>query len=99
VGLSSLAIPRYDAGKGEITMIELTEHQCLKMTSTDAHQVLDPKTGKTYVLVPNDVYDRIKAILEDDLRVTGEMVDRLMEDEDRDDPTLASYQQEYGRRS
>jgi hypothetical protein len=32
-------------------------------------------------------------------RVTGEMVDRLMEEEDRDDPTLTPYQKQYSRKS
>jgi hypothetical protein len=60
---------------------------------------LDPEIGKTYVLVQSEVYERLKSLLEDELRVTGEMVDRLMAEEDRDDPTLAFYQQEYGRKS
>jgi hypothetical protein len=80
-------------------MIELTEQQRQELIGTDCPQILDPKTGKTYVLVPTEVYERLRTILEDEVRVTGEMVDRLMEEEDRDDPTLAFYQQEYGRKS
>ena len=80
-------------------MIELTEQQRGELTATDAPELLDPETGKTYVLVPSEVYERLKSVLEDEPRVTGEMVDRLMEEEDRDDPTLAFYQQEYGRKS
>jgi len=59
---------------------------------------LDPGTGKTYVLVQIEVYERIQGLLGMEPRVTGEMVDRLMEEEDRDDPTLASYQEQYGRK-
>lgn len=70
-------------------MIELTEQQRQELIATDAPQVLDPGTGKTYVLVQTEVYERLKAFLEDEPRVTGEMVDRLMEEED---PTLAFYQ-------
>jgi len=80
-------------------MIELTEQQRRELTAKDALQLLDPETGKTYVLVPTEVYERLKNLLEDEPRVTGEMVDRLMEEEDRDDPTLAFYQEQYGRRS
>lgn len=80
-------------------MIELTEQQRGELLTTEALQVVDPGTGKTYVLVPTEVYERLKALLEDDVRVTGEMVDRLMEEEDRDDPSLAFYQEQYGRKS
>ncbi len=77
-------------------MVELTERQRQELTTTDAPTFLDPATGNTYVLVRTDVYERLKEILQDTPRVTGEMVDRLMEDEDRDDPTLPFYQQKYG---
>ena len=80
-------------------MIELTEQQRQALLAMDSPQILDPGTGKTYVLVPTEVYERLKGLLEDEPRVTGEMVDRLMEEEDRDDPTLAFYQQQYGRTS
>ncbi len=80
-------------------MIELTEQQRQELIATDAPQILDPGTGKTYVLVPTEVYERLKGLLEDEPRVTGEMVDRLLEEEDRNDLTLAFYQQEYGRKS
>jgi hypothetical protein len=83
----------------ETAMIELTEQQRQELLGTEAAQVLDPGTGKTYVLVPADVYERLKGLLEGEPRVTGEMVDRLMEEEDRGDPTLAFYQQQYGRKS
>lgn len=80
-------------------MIELTEYQRQQLTTTEIPRILDPETGKTYVLVPIEVYERLENLLEEEPRVTGEMVDRLMEEEDRDDPTLAFYQQQYGRKS
>jgi hypothetical protein len=80
-------------------MIELTEQQRQELMATEVPQLLDPQTGKTYVLVETEVYERLKGLLDDEPRVTGEMVDRLMEEEDRDDPTLAFYQQQYGRKS
>jgi hypothetical protein len=73
-------------------MIELTEQQRQELLWTDVPQVLDPATGKTYVLVPTEVYERLKGLPEDEPRVTDEMVDRLMEEEDRDDPTLTHFQ-------
>lgn len=79
-------------------MIELTEQQRRELTVTDTPHLLDAETGKTYVLVPTEVYERLKNLLGDEPRVTGEMVDRLMEEEDRDDPTLAFYQEQYGRK-
>jgi hypothetical protein len=83
----------------EIAMIELTERQRQELMATDAPHVLDPGTGKTYVLVQIEVYERLKGLLDMEPIVTGEMVDRLMEEEDRDDPALASYQEQYGRKS
>lgn len=80
-------------------MIELTEQQRRELTAADVPQIFDPESGKIYVLVPTEIYDRLKGLLEDEPRVTGEMVDRLMEEEDRDDPTLAFYQEQYGRKS
>lgn len=80
-------------------MIELTEPQRQQLLGTDTPLVLDPGTGKTYVLVPTEAYEQLKMLLEGEPRVTGEMVDRLMEEEDGDDPTLAFYQQQYGRKT
>jgi len=54
-------------------MIELTEEQRKELIATDAPKLLDPATGKTYVLVQTEVYERLKGLLEDDIRVTGEM--------------------------
>lgn len=80
-------------------MIELTEQQRRELAATDILQLLDPETGKTYVLVAAEVYEQLRRLLEEEPRVTGEMVDHLMEEEDRDDPTLAFYQEQYGRKS
>lgn len=77
-------------------MIELTEQQRRALTATDTLHLLNPETGKTYILVATEVYERLNRLLEEEPKVTGEMVDRLMEEEDRDDPTLAFYQQRYG---
>lgn len=74
-------------------MIELTEEQGRQL-NVPAPVAIDPRTKKTYVLVPEAVYQRFRSMLEDDEDViaTGEMVDRVMADADADDPTLESYQ-------
>jgi len=43
-------------------MIELTEQQSREL-SADAPRALDPLTGKTYVLVSEEMYDRLQALL------------------------------------
>ena len=45
-------------------MIELTEQQRQELRATDAPRFLDPETGKTYVLVQTEVYERLKGFLE-----------------------------------
>ncbi len=51
--------------------------------------MLDPGTGRTYVLVPAEVNERLQGLLEDESRVTGGTADRLTEEEDREGFTLA----------
>jgi hypothetical protein len=43
-------------------MIELTAEQRLQLTS-DAPRVIDPETRTKYVLVKEDVYERLEALL------------------------------------
>lgn len=79
-------------------MIELTKEQRQELTASSTPTVLDPATGKTYVLVQTEVYEQLWEALQETPRITAEMVDRLMEEEDRDDPTSKFYQQQYGRK-
>ena len=44
-------------------MIELTEQQRLELTLSDTARALDPLTGNVYVLVPENVYLRLKDVL------------------------------------
>jgi succinate dehydrogenase flavin-adding protein (antitoxin of CptAB toxin-antitoxin module) len=46
-------------------MIQLTEEQRQELSQPEP-VVLDPLTRKTYVLVPREVYERFKALLEED---------------------------------
>jgi hypothetical protein len=47
----------------ERAMIELTEEQRRELVGIDVPRILDPQTGKTYVLVSEEVYDRLKGLL------------------------------------
>ena len=76
-------------------MIELTEAQQEQLSSSDT-VVFDPKTREEYVLVRRDAYDRMRALVEDDtVLASGELVDRIMAEDDANDPTLESYQSIY----
>lgn len=77
-------------------MIELTRDQRQELTLPEP-TALDPETKETYVLVRSKIYERLKHLLDGDVKVTGEMVDRLMAEEDEGDPTLAFYQQKYAK--
>ena len=73
-------------------MIELTQDQCRQM-SGPAPIAIDPETKKTYVLVAESVYLRFHGMLDDeDVVATGEVVDRIMAEDDANDPHLESYQ-------
>lgn len=73
-------------------MIELTEAQQEQLSSSDT-VVFDPKTREEYVLVRRDAYDRMRALVEDDtVLASGELVDRIMAEDDANDPTLEYYQ-------
>jgi hypothetical protein len=62
--LPTLAITGYDAVK-ENAMIELSEEQRHELSRPEP-VVIDPLTQETYVLVPSEVYERLKVHLEDD---------------------------------
>jgi hypothetical protein len=79
-------------------MITLSKEQCSQLDQPvpTAH---DPTTNKTYVLVPEAVFERFRAVLfgELDVTATGELVERIMADDDANDPYLEEYQA-YTRR-
>jgi hypothetical protein len=49
-------------------MIELSEEQVLVLQKGghDLHEVINPGTGEQYVLVRREVYDRLRALLDED---------------------------------
>jgi hypothetical protein len=77
-------------------MIELTPEQRQKLNSSEP-VVIDPETRETYVLVRKAVYDRLFGLLPDQtVYTTAEMLDRVMAEDDANDPYLAELQKKYG---
>jgi hypothetical protein len=75
-------------------MIELTQQQRQELRGANggAVHVTDPDTNQEYILVRREVYERLAALLDEDVRATGELVDQIMADDDANDPYLDSYQ-------
>jgi PHD/YefM family antitoxin component YafN of YafNO toxin-antitoxin module len=86
----------------EAIMTELTEAQQRAVDSERQPCLLDPRTGKAYVLVPAEVYERLSHLLTEDeapnMRQVAMLVERAMQEDDAGDPTLAFYQEKYGRK-
>jgi len=77
-------------------MIELTTEQRQALDQPEP-LVLDPITQETYILVRKDVYDRLRQLLQDEtVYTTAEMLDRVMAEDDANDPYLAELQKKYG---
>jgi hypothetical protein len=82
-------------------VIELTEAQRLELDGPEPAVAVDPQTGQTYVLVRREVYDRLRALQEEDglnMRQVSTLVEAAMHEDDAGDPTLEFYQQKYGRK-
>jgi len=75
-------------------MIELTEQQRQELASPEP-VAIDPVTLATYVLVRKEAYDRIRALLDDDMpnmQEVAQLVEANMKEDDANDPWLESYQ-------
>jgi hypothetical protein len=72
-------------------MIVLSEQQRRQLSGHET-EVLDPETQETYILVRRPVYERLRSLLDDDIRASGELVDKIMAADDANDPHLESYQ-------
>jgi hypothetical protein len=82
----------------EETMLELTEAQRQELGQAEP-LAIDPVTRQAYVLVRKEVYERLRALLnEETVYTTAEMLDRVMADDDANDPYLAELQKKYGGR-
>jgi hypothetical protein len=74
-------------------MIELTLEQRRELDRPEPARVRDPQTNRTYVLVPADVYERLRSLVEgDDLPDGASLMNEAMAEDDAKDPLLASYQ-------
>ncbi len=81
--------------------LPLTDEQAraVAVSRDEPLRLTDPKTGAVYVLLGAGVYDRIRALLEDDtVYASAELLDRIMADDDAHDPQLAALQKKYGGR-
>ena len=67
-------------------MIELTKQQWQELTAREP-VVIDPQTRAEYVLVRRDIYERLRDLLAaDTVYTTAEMLDRVMAEDDANDP-------------
>jgi hypothetical protein len=84
----------------EAAMIELTAEQRQELSEPNP-VAIDPQTKQEYVLVRREVYERLRALLDEDgldMRQVAALVERAMREDDENDPALALYQQKYGRK-
>src|SRR5712691_9831059 len=78
-------------------MMELTEEQCQELRQVYGAEVRlrDSQTGREYVIVPAEIYDRLRALLYDDGDWTpAEQLELLAESGKRagwDDPEMDVY--------
>jgi hypothetical protein len=76
--------------------IELTDEQqdLLQAENSGPLRVLNPRTKETFFLVPAGVYERLTSLLHDeyDPREAYPNVDRVMAEDDANDPYLECYQ-------
>jgi hypothetical protein len=84
----------------EGAMIELTDEQARQLEHPEPI-VIDPRTRQAYVLVPQEAYERLKALLaldEYDPDEGAALVNEVMKEDDAGDPLLESYQR-YGKQA
>lgn len=77
-------------------IIELTQdqQQALEQAGGSPPQVINPRTRETYVLLRTEVYERMERMLQEgfDPREAYAFVDKIMAEDDAEDPHLESYQ-------
>jgi hypothetical protein len=77
-------------------MIELSEEQRRELSRAEP-VAIDPETQQIYVLVRREVYERVRALLDEDtVYTTADMLDRVLAEDDAHDPYLAELQKKYG---
>ncbi len=76
-------------------MIELTKEQRQHVLQGNPVRVAMPELGTDCVVLRADVYERLRAILEDDdldMRTVALLIENNMREDDANDPLLDSYQ-------
>jgi hypothetical protein len=79
----------------EALMFELTPDQRAELSGPEPARAINPDTKAEYVLVRADLYERMKAVFEEDaldMCQVAKIVDQAMCEDDADDPSLESYQ-------
>ncbi len=76
--------------------LELTEEERreLRQGNRTPVRLTDPETRQEYILLPAEIYDRLKSLLYDDRDFDPAMGYALMDEvikEDSDDPKMAEY--------
>jgi hypothetical protein len=75
--------------------IQLNEEQgkALDSDGETPPRVVDPRTNRTYVLIPAEQYDRLRALLEEelDIRSAYPLMDAVASKEGWDDPSMDIY--------
>ena len=78
-------------------MLELTEEQRQELRQANGREVrlLDPEAGREYVILPAELFDRVKSLLYDDGDWTPEEQLRLLAESGKragwDDPEMDVY--------
>jgi hypothetical protein len=87
---------------GILGMIEMLPELQHALDTNAELRLIDPRTGKLYVLIDAELYERIQTLLaeeeEPDMRQVAALVEEAMREDDADDPALEFYQRKYGRK-
>jgi hypothetical protein len=82
----------------EKIMIQLTDElrKALSEHPDVPVRLVDAATQKTFVIIPAEMFDRLTSLFSNDLdpRIGMAVMNRVMEDDDKEDPLLESYQPE-----
>ena len=75
-------------------MIELTpeQHEALTQNGSQPIRAIDRVTRIEYILVRADLYERLKALLSDDLPDAAPLMNEVMAEDDAKSRYLESYQ-------
>jgi len=77
-------------------MIQLTPEQRHELSRPEP-VAIDPETQQIYILVRQELYERLRALLDEGtVYTTAEMLDRVLADDDAQDLYLAELQKKYG---